>query len=74
MVILMAGTHVGRVGFLMSFMETFGYRIGKWVDQNIEGVAPDEIDASGADALKVQAIIEAIIKSWETGQIVTPEA
>ncbi|NLF01451.1 MAG: Gfo/Idh/MocA family oxidoreductase [Anaerolineales bacterium] len=61
------------IGGMMNFTETFGFRIGKWVDQNIAGVAPDEIDASGADALKVQAIIEAIIKSWETGQIVTPE-
>jgi len=33
-------------------------------------VAPDQIDASGADALHVQRIIEGIIRSWETGTVV----
>ena len=55
----------------MSFNETFAGRIGVWVDQNVAGVAPGEIDASGADALHVQRIIEAVIESWETGTVVT---
>ncbi len=59
------------VGGMMSFSETFGSRIGKWVEQNIAGVKPEEIDASGADALHVQSIIEAIIESWQTGQVIT---
>jgi predicted dehydrogenase len=59
------------LGGMMHFGETFGSRIGKWVEQNIAQVAPDEIDASGADALRVQTIIEGIIQSWETGQVVT---
>ncbi len=59
------------LGGMMSFAETFGSRIGKWVEQNLAGVRPGEIDASGADALKVQTVIEAIIESWETGQVVT---
>jgi predicted dehydrogenase len=59
------------LGGMMGFGETFGSRIGKWVDQNIAQVSPGEIDASGADALHVQKIIEAIIKSWETGTVVT---
>ncbi len=59
------------VGGMMNFSETFGSRIGKWVEQNIAGVGPDEIDASGADALHVQSIIEAIIESWQTGQVIT---
>ncbi len=59
------------VGGMMSFGETFGSRIGRWIEQNVEGVAPDQIDASGADALHVQTIIEGIIKSWETGEVVT---
>ena len=59
------------LGGMLDFGETFGSRIGKWVEQNIQQAAPDEIDASGADALKVQTIIEGIIKSWETGQVVT---
>ncbi len=55
----------------MSFSETFPSRIGDWVEQNVQGVKPEEINASGADALKVQQIIEAIIESWETGKVVT---
>lgn len=58
------------IGGMMSFNETFGSRIGRWVEQNIEKAAPDQIDASGEDALKVQTVIEAIIQSWETGQII----
>ncbi|MEJ5310113.1 MAG: Gfo/Idh/MocA family oxidoreductase [Anaerolineae bacterium] len=59
------------IGGMMSFSETFGSRIGVWVEQNITQVKPEEIDASGADALYVQRIIEAIIQSWETGQVVS---
>ncbi len=61
------------LGGMMSFGETFGSRIGKWVEQNIAGDSPDDIDASGAAALHVQRIIEAIIESWETGNVVTVE-
>jgi predicted dehydrogenase len=59
------------LGGMMSFGETFGSRIGVWVEQNIAHVPPEQIDASGADALHVQRIIEAIIQSWETGAVVT---
>ncbi len=59
------------LGGMLNFGETFGSRIGRWVEQNIQQVEPDQIDASGADALKVQTIIEGIIESWETGQVVT---
>ena len=59
------------LGGMMSFGETFGSRIGNWVEQNLQEVPPEEIDAKGEDALKVQTIIEAIIKSWETGQVVS---
>ena len=41
------------------------------IEQNLAGAKPEEIDASGADALHVQRIIEAIIMSWETGTVVT---
>ncbi len=58
------------LGGMMNFSETFGSRIGAWVDQNIAGDAPEDIDASGAAALHVQKIIEGIIKSWETGTVV----
>jgi len=58
------------LGGMMHFNETFDSRIGKWVEQNIAGVAPEEIDAKAEDALKVQNAIEAMITSWQTGTIV----
>jgi predicted dehydrogenase len=58
-------------GGMMNFSETFGSRIGRWVEQNVQGVEPAAIDGSGVDALRAQTIIEAAIQSWQTGQIVT---
>lgn len=59
------------IGGMMGFNETFDSRIGKWVEQNIEKVKPEEIDASGEAALHVQTVIEAVIESWEKGTVVT---
>ena len=59
------------VGGMMGFGETFGSRIDRWIRQNLDGVSPEQIDASGEDALKVQTIIEGIITSWETGGVVS---
>ena len=56
---------------MMNFSETFGSRIGRWVEQNLEQVRPEEIDGSGLDALKAQLVIEAAIESWEKGTIVS---
>ena len=58
------------LGGMKHFSETFDSRITHWIEQNKRGVAPDEIDASGDDALKVQIIIEAAIESWNTGKVV----
>lgn len=58
------------VGGMRSFPETFDSRIARWIEQNKQGVAPDHIDASGEDALKVQTIIEAAIESWDTGKVI----
>ncbi|MBI1773554.1 MAG: Gfo/Idh/MocA family oxidoreductase [Burkholderiales bacterium] len=58
------------MGGMKSFPETFDSRIGHWIEQNKQGVAPDQIEASGADALKVQMVIEAAIESWDTGKVV----
>ena len=58
------------LGGMRSFPETFDSRIARWIEQNKQGVAPHEIDASGEDALKVQTIIEAAIESWDTGKVV----
>ena len=61
------------LGDMMGFSETFQSRITRWIDQNVEGVEPDEIDGSAEDALKAQLVIEAAIESWETGQVVAVE-
>jgi predicted dehydrogenase len=58
------------LGGMRSFSETFKSRIGAWVDQIDAKTRPGEIDGSGADGLKVQRIIEAAIRSWETHAIV----
>jgi predicted dehydrogenase len=58
------------LGGMKHFSETFDSRIARWIEQNKQGVAPDQLDASGEDALKVQMIIEAAIESWDTGKVV----
>jgi predicted dehydrogenase len=59
------------LGGMMGFSETFGSRIGRWVEQNLAQVEPDAIDGSGSEALKAQLVIEAAIESWEKGTEVT---
>jgi predicted dehydrogenase len=59
------------LGGMRSFGETFKSRIDAWVDQLEEGASYDKIDGSGEDALRAQYIIEAAIKSFETGTVVT---
>ena len=58
------------LGGMRSFSETFKSRITAWIDQLNAGAKYDEINGSGADALHVQKIIEAAIKSFETHTIV----
>ena len=57
-------------GGMTHFGQTFKSRISRWVEQNIAEVAPEDIDASGQDALDVQLIIEAAIESWDTGKVI----
>ena len=57
-------------GGMSHFSQTFQSRIGHWIDQNLALVSPEKIDASGADALNVQRVIEAAIASWESGQVI----
>jgi hypothetical protein len=61
------------VGGMMSFGETFGSRIGRWIEQNLAQVPPEEIDGSGEEAYKAQQVIEAAILSWQTESVVTLE-
>ena len=59
--------HLGGMG---GFGDTFPSRIGAWVDDLRKKGVPSKSDAKGEDALKVQLVIESIIKSWETGTVV----
>jgi len=59
----------GGVG---SFRDTFRNRINRFVEQVDSGCKPEEMEASGADGLAAQRIIEAAIKSNETGKVVKP--
>ena len=58
------------LGGMRSFGETFQFRIHDWLEQLVAGVKPEDVNASGADGLKVQTIIEAAIKSWNEKKIV----
>ena len=60
-----------HLGGMQSFGDTFPSRIGAWVDDLRKKTAPSKIDAKAEDALRVQLVIESIIKSWETGNVVT---
>lgn len=62
------------LGGMRSFSETFASRIGAFVEQLRAGDEPDRIDGSGEDALAAQRVIEAAIRSWETGAIVPVSA
>ena len=59
-----------NLGGMTHFSQTFKSRISRWIEQNAAQAAPDEIDASGADALNVQRVIEAAIESWDTGKVI----
>ena len=59
------------IGGMMGFPDTFGSRIGRWVEQNLAQVSPEEIEGSGEEALKAQLVIEAAIESWQTGKVIS---
>ena len=59
-----------HLGGMMSFSDTFPSRIGAWIDDVRKKTSPAKVDAKAEDALKVQLVIESIIKSWETGKVV----
>jgi predicted dehydrogenase len=54
-------------GGMLGFDDTFTHRINRFVEQLKTGAAADEIDASGADALAAQEVIEAAIRSQQSG-------
>lgn len=54
-------------GGMQGFNDTFGRRIGRLIEQIKAGTSPDDIEASGADALAAQEVIEAAIQSHQLG-------
>ena len=58
------------LGDMMSFSETFKGRISHWADQLLAKTPPEKIEASGLEGLRAQFVIEAAIKSHETGTVV----
>jgi predicted dehydrogenase len=52
------------------FEDTFRDRIHRFLDQVSAGVAPADIDGSGADGLAAQKVLQAAIDSLETGTVV----
>lgn len=60
-----------HLGGMQSFGDTFQSRIDAWIDDLRSGTPPSQVDGKGADALKVQEIIEAAIESWETGNVIS---
>ena len=59
-----------HLGGMQAFPDTFASRIGAWVDDLRNGTPPDQVEAKGEDALKVQLVIESCIKSWEENKVV----
>ena len=62
--------HVHNAGSMVSFQETFGTRIGRWLEQLSVGAEPEEIEGSGEEGLRAHAVVESAIRSHETGQVV----
>ncbi|SDW13735.1 Gfo/Idh/MocA family protein [Paenibacillus sp. CF384] len=54
-------------GGMKGFDDTFEQRINCFIEELKSGVTPEQITASGADALAAQEVIEAAIKSHQLG-------
>jgi len=57
-------------GGFHNFENTFRERIHCFLQQVTDGVAPEDIDGSGADGLAAQKVLAAAIKSLETESVV----
>lgn len=63
-------TEPSLFGGMRDFVDTFRDRIKRFVQQVDEGVAPEDIDGSGADGLAAQKVLAAAIESLETETVV----
>lgn len=57
-------------GGMRDFEDTFRNRINRFVEQISQGVAPADIDGSGADGLAAQKVLDAAIRSLNTESVV----
>ncbi len=60
-------------GGMRDFEDTFRNRINRFVAQVSQGVAPADIDGTGADGLAAQKVLDAAIRSLETETVVRVE-
>ncbi|MEN6400939.1 MAG: Gfo/Idh/MocA family oxidoreductase [Armatimonadia bacterium] len=63
-------TNNALFGGMKDFVDTFRNRLSRFVEQVDEGVAPEDIDGSGADGLAAQKVLAAAIESLETEAVV----
>ncbi|HHV81259.1 MAG TPA: Gfo/Idh/MocA family oxidoreductase [bacterium] len=60
-------------GGFRDFNDTFRDRIHKFLEEITNGVRPEDIDGSGVEGLEAQRVIEAAIRSLDTGKIIDVE-
>ena len=60
--------HLGGMG---GFADTFQARIDAWVEDLRRKTPPHKVDGKAEDALRCQLVIEAAIRSWETGKVIS---
>ena len=61
-------------GGMRDFTDTFKERLKTFVEQVAAGVAPEEIDGTGADGLAAQRVLAAAIESIKTESVVRVES
>jgi predicted dehydrogenase len=57
-------------GGYTGFIDTFIARIHRFVEQVDAGAKPDQIDGSGADGLAAQKVLDAAVRSIQTGEVI----
>lgn len=62
--------HLRQAGGMISFSETLPARLNRWLEQLTSGARPDEIEGSGEEGLRAHAVVEAAIRSHESGKVV----
>jgi predicted dehydrogenase len=62
--------HIHQAGGMTSFSETLPARLHRFLEQVAAGVSREELEGSGKDGLQAHAVVEAAIRSHETGKAV----